>query len=965
IAKLKFAESFAPTPNFPTNRRTSHSIYGGESSMSNNHGKKTTIHVTNIVRDKADLKALFSLYEGFRRISFHQDYVFVCFSSVDTSTKAIDRIHSESEMLAAYAKHGVASNTTPSISVPPNPILYVSVFPYFTEPELIKIFRSYEGFDSCRFFPNHALVRFTNVEYSKRALEDLNGTTNLFANYSTKGAKSTTELRAKNSRGSIDHSSDAKYDSFSAQYSEGPSGTSAPKCTIHVTNLDREVPVLLAFFKSLDGFKRVAFYIDYAFVIFEDPHYSSMAIEEILFGTKMKASFAKAEYSPHCIPANTLGTPNAIIRVSDYPASMTDAELEGLFETFDGFQDIVFYHSSCLVHFRDVFSAQTALEELNAITNFTAIFSRKGAASMSSNIPPTAATTIPQPAIVPTAILSARPTSVTVLSSSAPSAAPLNTLAEFPAFPVAPSSSNVTPQSGAIGSSEILETSSLKSAKGLPSLASSHIVSQPQQHSQASHLQQQPLFGTDSSILESFSQSPVPTAGTLSSSPSGTHSITFGATDSIQTRSATVAETGGSPLVPAQLQIALNQNGNGLSPLAPDSTSIHLSTSADRDSEQTAADSDDVDDISPASEMASLGSQFRNGLAASNGGSSMPDMSSRKLSPAVSSTQSVDALAMNGIGVIPNAVASASVGHQATQGLDVNQPPFFPASGGSFFSKVGAIGSNSNTNATAASNLGDALSGATLENRLWSTKSFLDAMFHRIVTLEAENDALRRREAENQQHQQQASQQRLSPFGSTTAFGFGSGAFTHHQPHNHYLSHQMHHSNLHSHHPSHHPSNIATHRSTGPNSALHQTLNIGASQTMSRTGNAGVDSAHSSSTLGSTSGSVPNGTAPGATPPTSAGATAPNSSGSPSESMPPGSALIAAAAEAHDSASAAAVAAASVASGAVDWKQAYERAVDEIEILRAELDRRNAEYERLESAHKNCGYLQGLLAICD
>ncbi|KAJ3192531.1 hypothetical protein HK101_006360, partial [Irineochytrium annulatum] len=383
-----------------------------------NHSKKTTIHVTNIIKDKAELKTLFAAYDGFRRISFHQDYLFLCFANVETSTRAIDRIHNETDMLAAYAKHGVASNTTPSISVQPNPILYVSVFPYFSEGELMKIFKGYEGFDSCRFFPNHALVRFANVECSKRALEDLNSTTNLFANYSTKGAKSGTEPRrgaSHRSASTSDHYGDPHHHNGGGGMPGGPGGAlgshihnksvsvddflgvgvvhsssaaanaalsssnAHPKCTIHVTNLDRDLPGLLDFLGNLRGFRRVAFYVDYAFVIFHDAPTASSAIEEILFGTKMKASFAKAEYSPHPIPSASLGCPNAIVRVSDYPPSADSEELARLFSAFEGFVDVLFYHSSCLVHFADIRCAHAALVEINATTNFTAIFSRKGA----------------------------------------------------------------------------------------------------------------------------------------------------------------------------------------------------------------------------------------------------------------------------------------------------------------------------------------------------------------------------------------------------------------------------------------------------------------------------------------------------------------------------------------------------------------------------------------------------------
>ncbi|KAJ3203037.1 hypothetical protein HDU67_010434, partial [Dinochytrium kinnereticum] len=150
----------------------------------------------------------------------------------------------------------------------------------------------------------------------------------------------------------------------------------------------------------------------------------------------------------------------------------------------------------------------------------------------------------------------------------------------------------------------------------------------------------------------------------------------------------------------------------------------------------------------------------------------------------------------------------------------------------------------------------DALSGVALESQLWTTKTFIDAMFHRIITLEAENDALRRRETEAH---------RLPAFGGVggerTAASFGFGF-------------------------------------------------------------------HSTTTSSSSSSS----------------SSAVNAAGS---QQPPG------------------VAVAAEGSGEVDWKAACERALEEVGILRGELERRNGEFERLESAHKNCGYLQGLLAICD
>ncbi|KAJ1527337.1 hypothetical protein HK096_010899, partial [Nowakowskiella sp. JEL0078] len=221
-------------------------------------------------------------------------------------------------MLAAYAKLGVASNTTPTITVLPNPILYVSIFSYFSEHELIRIFRSFEGYDSSRFFPNHVLVRFNGVDNAKTALEDLNATTNLFANYSTKGAKSNgkaaiTITNGKSSASVAQYSSTSTDTSSQSSLAESypnslvtttptlasTNPTTTPKHTIHVTNIRQTLLELKLFFSALAGFKKIAFYQDYCFIIFSDVKTATAAIEETIFKTKMKANFARADFTPH------------------------------------------------------------------------------------------------------------------------------------------------------------------------------------------------------------------------------------------------------------------------------------------------------------------------------------------------------------------------------------------------------------------------------------------------------------------------------------------------------------------------------------------------------------------------------------------------------------------------------------------------------------------------------------------
>jgi len=433
---------------------------------------KTTIHVTGIPQslDRADLKSMFSKFEGFVRICFHSDYIFVSFTEVAYAGKAIEIIHNTTDMLASYAKFGATPINSPSISVQPNPILYIrcshmiSIFPHFTEQELLKIFKSYEGFDSARFFSSHCLVRYRDVECAKRVLEDLNATTNLFANYSTKGTKkvqasntnsllssrhsaagspnitASTTATSNNTLSMINNAaasgmytltnnynsdsdaqstgqstnSNAIFDdeipekpnidfqpnkfferrgSYSSNASNNSSyyansnhtgrsnsmshNTSQPKRTLHVTNFNKTKNQLRTIFASFPGFKKVAFYQDYCFVIFSDAEAASNASEELLFKTKLKVSYAKADYVPYVVSASAIGTPNSVIRAADYPNSTTESELAEMFNSYPGFIDLKFSKNYSIVYFQDVNTAKVALEDMNKTTNFTLTYLKK------------------------------------------------------------------------------------------------------------------------------------------------------------------------------------------------------------------------------------------------------------------------------------------------------------------------------------------------------------------------------------------------------------------------------------------------------------------------------------------------------------------------------------------------------------------------------------------------------------
>ncbi|TPX51078.1 hypothetical protein SeMB42_g01415 [Synchytrium endobioticum] len=408
------------------------------------HAPKTTIHVTNIPLkyDRFDLRAFFNKMPGFVRISFHADYAFVCFKDIQHASRGMEQTHATSDMIASYAKFGVSCNTTPSIAVAPNPILYISIFPYFTEPELTRIFKGYEGFDSARFFTGHCLVRFNNVPVATRALEDLNSTTNLFANYSTKGAKGGGGFSSLNGSGNSSNNKNTSSTIHQHVPPQPPCGMSvncnqqAPQIipvanawmttaqlptllvpttqqtilpsaslymdpvpeedfqnddnipiqpvvttgihTIQVTKINMSKAALRRLFNGYEGFNRMIFHTDHCFVVFASTRMALQAMEELSFTTSMKAVFAKCNFGSNPSSPTAIGLPSNVIRVSGYPANTETFELSEVFEEYEGFMDIQLFHSSCLVHFRDNQTAHRCLGDINSTTNLAATYSKKG-----------------------------------------------------------------------------------------------------------------------------------------------------------------------------------------------------------------------------------------------------------------------------------------------------------------------------------------------------------------------------------------------------------------------------------------------------------------------------------------------------------------------------------------------------------------------------------------------------------
>jgi len=152
-----------------------------------------------------------------------------------------------------------------------------------------------------------------------------------------------------------------------------------PKKTLHVTNFTMNKCALRNLLLSFSGFKTVAFYQDYCFVVFADIESATAAAEQLLAKTKLKVNFSKADYIPNVVSPSSIGNPNSILHVTNYPTSTTETEMIEMYSSYPGYLKIHFSKNFSLVYYQDIASAKNVLQHMNQTTNFTTIYSIKNA----------------------------------------------------------------------------------------------------------------------------------------------------------------------------------------------------------------------------------------------------------------------------------------------------------------------------------------------------------------------------------------------------------------------------------------------------------------------------------------------------------------------------------------------------------------------------------------------------------
>lgn len=145
-----------------------------------------TIYVTSLgSKDKADIYAFCKTLPGFYRVQFGQTNFRVVLTDPDAALKAMAVIQNTFKLMkATFARKEPEVKRIEELGEASR-VLWTSTL-YWSEGEFRKHVRNYEGFERVVFDAAHSWVHFRDVDCARKALEDLNSTTNLYSVFSKK-----------------------------------------------------------------------------------------------------------------------------------------------------------------------------------------------------------------------------------------------------------------------------------------------------------------------------------------------------------------------------------------------------------------------------------------------------------------------------------------------------------------------------------------------------------------------------------------------------------------------------------------------------------------------------------------------------------------------------------------------------------------------------------------------------------
>ncbi|KAI9356732.1 hypothetical protein DFJ73DRAFT_758470 [Zopfochytrium polystomum] len=145
-----------------------------------------TIYVTSLGNtDKCDIKNFCSSLPGFYRVQFGQTNFRVVLTDPEKAIAAMSVIQSTFKgMKATFARKEPEVKIIEELGEPSR-VLWTSTL-YWGEAECRKFLAQLEGFEKLVFDAAHSWVHFRDVECARRALVELNSTTNLYSVFSKK-----------------------------------------------------------------------------------------------------------------------------------------------------------------------------------------------------------------------------------------------------------------------------------------------------------------------------------------------------------------------------------------------------------------------------------------------------------------------------------------------------------------------------------------------------------------------------------------------------------------------------------------------------------------------------------------------------------------------------------------------------------------------------------------------------------
>ncbi|KAJ3077771.1 hypothetical protein HK102_004982, partial [Quaeritorhiza haematococci] len=312
-------------------------------------------------RDYPDVRENLRALAGVRKMNFGSGHLFLIFGTEKDAEEGVQIMNESMGLRASPARLDLSqtltenddslSNGTSRLNEPHN-ILVIRPPNAFPRDQLTKLLRVYPGFEKME---GSRRARFIDAIAALNALEDLNGTTNINANFQRWDEDEET------SEDEGQHRKSGKL----------------PK-SIEVRGIKRDETTLMEIrdlFSRMRGFVRVAFQPDgVCFVDFSTPEQATRAAARVNTTTKLKASTtSNRPVDPTHFPPSPESSA-LFVRLEPW---FTEEDAREFFSAFDGFRNITFPKPSYgIVLFGSKDVANAIVHDLRKTTNFVVDFAK-------------------------------------------------------------------------------------------------------------------------------------------------------------------------------------------------------------------------------------------------------------------------------------------------------------------------------------------------------------------------------------------------------------------------------------------------------------------------------------------------------------------------------------------------------------------------------------------------------------